>query len=76
MLTQPDADRIETTQHTWTFDRLRHRFSRVPKDRHPDDPMVVPSWEPYYALSFDPDGNAFTLTLDALGTRLLRVGIE
>ncbi len=72
----PRHQRIETTQHTWVFDKLRRRFSRVPRDRNPDDPAVQAEWRPYFALNVDEDGHGFTVALDASGTRLLRGAID
>lgn len=69
-------ERIETVQNTWVFDRLRRRFSRVPRDQDPDDPAVLTEWQPYFSLQVDDDGHGFTVALDALGTRLLRAGID
>jgi hypothetical protein len=76
MLIQSPHERIETTQHTWTFDRVERRFSRVPRDRDPDDPAVVAEWQPYFAFDLDADGRGFTVSLDESGTHLLRAGIE
>jgi hypothetical protein len=76
MVAEPLLERIETTQNTWVFDRLRRRFSRVPRDQDPDDPAVPSDWQPYYALIVDEDGHGFTVSLDAAGTRLLRAGVD
>jgi hypothetical protein len=74
MVGQDLLERVETTQNTWVFDRLRRRFSRVPREQDPDDPAVPTEWQRYYSVSFDEDGTGFTIALDALGTRLLRAG--
>jgi|GEM_PF-2804625 len=64
--------RIDTAQHTFCIDRLRHRFRRLPRGRDPHDPSLAVVWQPYHRLWTDPDGTV-TITLDAAGTRRLRV---
>jgi hypothetical protein len=64
---------ITTPPHTFCFDRLRHRFRRLPLGRSPHDPSVPAEWEPYFALRTDADGGGLTVSLDPTGTRPLRV---
>jgi hypothetical protein len=64
--------RIDTAQHTWCFDRPRHRFRRVPLGADPNDPAVASVWERYWLLSREV-GGALTVVLDRSGTRRLRV---
>jgi hypothetical protein len=63
---------IDTAQHTFCVDRLRRRFRCLPRGRDPRDPNLAVVWQPYYRLWADPDGMV-TITLDAAGTRRLRV---
>ena len=69
---QMSEQRIDTAQHTFCVDRLRHRFRRLPRGRDPHDPSLIVAWHRYYRLWADPDGTV-TITLDAAGTRRLRV---
>jgi hypothetical protein len=64
--------RIDTTQHTWCFDRIRRRFRRVPRGSDPNDPAIDPAWAHYWLLSRE-DGGALTVVLDREGTLRLRV---
>jgi hypothetical protein len=71
MRMEPD-ECIESAQHTWVIDRIRQRFRRLPRGRDPRDPRLAADWQPYFAFWSDPDG-AFTISLDAAGTRRHRV---
>ncbi len=66
-----DELRIDTTQHTWCFDRPRRRFRRVPRGTNPDDPSVESRWERYWRLCREE--GALTVVLDRAGTLRRRV---
>lgn len=63
---------IESCNSTWLFDSARLRFRRVPKGTSLDVPASPEEWERYYTLELDPDSDAFVVTLNEAGTRLLR----
>jgi hypothetical protein len=67
-------EHVRTAQYTLVLDRLRSRFCRLPSGADPDDPSLPMSWLPYHSLWRDPRTGSLTLTLDAAGTHLLRVG--
>ena len=66
------VERIESAHSTWLFDTDRGRFRRLPLGVDPDAFALDSDWEPYFALDVDDATGAFTVTLDADGTRLLR----
>lgn len=66
------VERIESAHSTWLFDTERCRFRRLPTGVDPDAFAPESDWEPYFALDLDDESGAFTVTLDADGTRLLR----
>jgi len=66
------VERIESAHSTWLFDTERRRFRRLPTGVDPDAFAPESDWEPYFGLDLDDESGAFTVTLDADGTRLLR----
>jgi len=56
----------------WFFDEGRRRFRRLPHDADPDAPALESDWQPYHALEVDEATGAFTVQLDADGSRFLR----
>ena len=54
------------------FDTDRKRYRRLPRDADPDAPALDADWEQYFSLELDDESGAFTVTLNADGTRLLR----
>jgi hypothetical protein len=67
-----DVQIIESCNSTWLFDAARLRFRRVPKGTSLDVPASPDEWERYYSLELDADTDAFVVTLNEAGTRLLR----
>jgi hypothetical protein len=67
-----DVQIIESCNSTWLFDADRVRFRRVPKGTSLDVPASPQEWERYYSLELDSESDAFVVTLNAAGTRLLR----
>jgi hypothetical protein len=67
-----DPQVIESCNSTWLFDETRLRFRRVPKGTSLDVPATPDDWERYYSLELDDDSDAFVVTLNEAGTRLLR----
>ena len=65
-------ERIESSHSLWLFDTERKRFRRLPRDADADAPALDADWEQYYSLELDDESGAFTVTLNADGTRLLR----
>ena len=65
-------ERIESSHSIWLFDTERQRFRRIPRDVDPETPALETDWEPYFALEIDDATGAFTVSLDADGSRLLR----
>ncbi len=66
------VERIESAHSTWLFDTDRCRYRRLPLGVDPDAFALDSDWEPYFSLDVDDVTGAFTVTLDADGTRLLR----
>jgi hypothetical protein len=63
---------IESCNSTWVFDAAGKRFRRVPKGTPLDLPTSAADWETYVKLEVDVDSDAFLVTLNEAGTRLLR----
>jgi hypothetical protein len=66
------VERIESSHSIWLFDTERQRFRRIPRDADPETPALEADWQPYFALDVDETTGAFTVSLDADGSRLLR----
>jgi len=66
------VERIESAHSTWLFDTDRRRFRRLPPGADVDAPALDGDWEPYFSLNIDDEQDAFTVTLNEDGTRLLR----
>ena len=62
---------IESCNSTWLFDTRNKRFRRVPRGMAVDLPAAG-DWERYVKLEIDVDSDAFLVTLNESGTRLLR----
>jgi len=62
---------FESCHSTWFFDTGRMRFRRVLKAGDGGS-RVVTEWRPYHELQTNPRSEAFTVVLNAEGTRLLR----
>jgi hypothetical protein len=63
---------IESCNSTWVFDTGGGRFRRVPRGTSIDLPTTAADWETYVKLEIDMDSDAFLVTLNDAGTRLLR----
>jgi hypothetical protein len=68
----PSLQVIESCNSTWVFDAKAKRFRRVPKGTPLDLPTSAADWETYVKLEIDVDSDAFLVTLNEAGTRLLR----
>lgn len=68
----PDTVVIESCHTTWVFDVNRQRFRRVPRGSAMETPVPAAEWTDYFALEIDPDSDAFVVSLNEAGTRLLR----
>jgi hypothetical protein len=68
----PSLQVIEACNSTWVFDAKAKRFRRVPKGTPLDLPTSAADWETYVKLEIDVDSDAFLVTLNEAGTRLLR----
>ena len=63
---------IESCNSTWLFDHEKSRFRRVPRGAPLDLPASDAEWQRYFRLEVDPDTDAFLVTLNESGSRLLR----
>ena len=63
---------IESCNSTWVFDTKAKRFRRVPRGTPLDLPTAASDWETYVKLDIDLESDAFLVTLNTAGTRLLR----
>jgi hypothetical protein len=70
--TAPAYEVIESCNSTWVFDTSAKRFRRVPKGTPLDLPTTAGDWETYVKLEIDLESDAFLVTLNTAGTRLLR----
>ena len=66
---------LESCSFTWVFDRPAHRFRRVPLGA-PLNLEVPAPWAEYHRLDIDESHACFTVELDGLGTRILRVSLH
>jgi len=62
---------FESCHSTWLFDTERMRFRRILKGSDGGG-RVVTEWRPYHELKTQSRSEAFTVVLNAEGTRLLR----
>ena len=62
---------LESCHSVWFFDEPRGRFHRVLREG-PGDAGVATPWQEYFGLELDEDSDAFTVLLNAEGTRRLR----
>src|SRR4051812_20769621 len=63
---------IESCNSTWLFDNDKGRFRRVPRGTPLDLPAPDAEWQRFYRLEVDPDTDAFLVSLNESGSRLLR----
>ena len=63
---------LESCHSTWVFDTDRMRFRRIIKEIEVEYQSVATEWRPYYLLQVAGQGEAFTVHLNASGTRLIR----
>jgi hypothetical protein len=69
---ESDLQVIESCNSTWVFDVAGGRFRRVPRGTSIDLPTTAADWERYVKLEIDVESDAFLVTLNDAGTRLLR----
>lgn len=63
---------LESCNSVWIFDEEAHRFRRLPRGVDVDAPVPASDWTEYFHLEVDLDGDAFVVSLNPEGTRLLR----
>lgn len=63
---------LESCHSTWIFDPRRLEFCRILKGVEVASRSVVTGWRPYWQVQLDPEAEAFTVYLNAAGTRLIR----
>jgi hypothetical protein len=63
---------IESCNSTWVFNLDHRRFRRILKGLQLQNRFAVTHWRPFYRLELKPDSEAFTVLLNASGTRLIR----
>jgi hypothetical protein len=63
---------IESCNSTWLFDHEKARFRRVPRGTPIDLPAPDAEWQRYFRLEVDPETDAFLVSLNESGSRLLR----
>ena len=63
---------IESCNSTWLFDHDKSRFRRVPRGAPLDLPAPEAEWQRYFRLEVDPESDAFLVSLNESGSRLLR----
>lgn len=68
----PDTLILESCANTWLFDTERQRFRRVPRGDALQAPVPPSAWTEYFKLEIDPETDAFVVSLNPGGTRLLR----
>jgi hypothetical protein len=69
---RPGTVVIESCNSTWLFDPAQRLFCRVPRSTAFEVPPPQSRWEPYFSLDVDPNSEAFVVTLNEAGTRMLR----
>lgn len=63
---------LESCHSTWIFDPRRLEFCRILKGVEVGGRSVVTDWRPYWQVQLDTESEAFTVHLNAAGTRLIR----
>jgi ligand-binding SRPBCC domain-containing protein len=63
---------FESCHSTWVFDTERRRFRRILKGLEVEHHPVGTQWRSYHHLDCTDDSEAFTVVLNAAGTRLIR----
>jgi hypothetical protein len=63
---------FESCHSTWVFDTEAMRFRRILKGIAVNDHPVITQWRAYYGIEVSEDSEAFTVLLNAEGTRLIR----
>jgi hypothetical protein len=69
---EPEVLQLESANSIWIFDTARMRFRRVPRGTDPGSPALANDWQSYFGLEVEPGTGAFTVALNADGTRRLR----
>jgi hypothetical protein len=63
---------LESCHSTWIFDTESMHYRRIPKGIAVEDQSVATMWRPYFALHVTEGSEAFTVALNAEGSRLIR----
>jgi len=63
---------LESCHSTWIFDTEGMRYRRILKRIAVEDQPIATQWRPYFALHFNEGSEAFTVALNAEGSRLIR----
>ena len=63
---------LESCHSIWVFDEEQMRFRRVLKGIEVSDQPVTTGWRPFHQLLLDQDSEAFTVVLNAEGSRMIR----
>ena len=63
---------LESCHSIWVFDEEQMRFRRILKGIEVSDGPVTTAWRPFHHLLVDEDSEAFTVVLNAEGTRMIR----
>ena len=63
---------FESCHSSWVFDTERRRFRRILKGIEVNDHRVSTEWRTYYGLFLSEESEAFTVLLNAEGTRMIR----
>jgi hypothetical protein len=63
---------FESCHSTWVFDTEHKRFRRILRGIEVHDRAVVTEWRPYFGLEVPDDSEAFTVLLNAGGSRMIR----
>ena len=63
---------LESCHSSWVFDTEAPRFRRILKGIEVNDHRVATEWRPYYGLVLSENSAAFTVLLNAEGTRMIR----
>jgi hypothetical protein len=63
---------FESCHSSWVFDTENLRYRRILKGVAVEDQPIATQWRPYFALHFNEGSEAFTVALNAEGSRLIR----
>ena len=67
-----DALVLESCHSTWIFDPHRSKYRRILRGVEVGNGCVVTEWRTYWQLEVDPQGDGFTVYLNASRSRLIR----